>query len=58
MFMPRLNKQGSKIILQRTYNEERKIILEKIKEAELLGELDEVNRLQRKWQSKKVKYHK
>ena len=56
--MPRLNKQGSKIILQRTYNEERKIILEKIKEAELLGELDEVNRLQRKWQSKKVKYHK
>lgn len=54
--MPKLIKQGNGIKLEATEIEVRKYYLEKIKESELLGEPNEVTRLQGEWNQKKKKF--
>lgn len=56
--MPKIKVDGNHVIVEATYEEEREKYIKKIKEADLLGEIEEVERLQKEWKEKKVKFNK
>ncbi|SFH20918.1 hypothetical protein SAMN05660649_04249 [Desulfotomaculum arcticum] len=56
--MPQVKQEGNKFTVELTYEEEREKYLQKIREAQDLGETDEVARLQDEWKQKKTKFGK
>jgi hypothetical protein len=54
--MPKVIRNGNHFYVELTYEEEREKYLKKIKEAELLGETEEIARLQNEWKQKKQKF--
>lgn len=53
-----LIKKGNKITIKPSYEEERQKYIKLIQDANLLGEFDEVERLQEEWTKVKVEYEK
>ena len=56
--MLQVKRQGNKFTVEPTYEEERAEALKKIREAQDLGETEEVTRLQDEWKQKKAKHGK
>jgi len=54
--MPQVKRKGNKFTIEPTYKEERERYSKKIREAQDLGETEEVTRLQNEWKQKKVKF--
>lgn len=56
--MLNISVEGNRIVVNPTFEQERKKYLKLIQEAHLLGELDEVERLQQEWLQRKEELNK